>query len=114
MGWPDSNPNGLPAYLGWANKPEFYSSYHFFSPTLQKCGPKWVGPSGSAHFPTSTLNPVLAMYCFSLPKINKSRFEEAASELGVVKHEEIEEKTKIKKLMEEKGLLLVELVNDPA
>ena len=47
----------------------------------------------------------------SLPKINKSRFEEAASELGVAKRKETEEKTKIKKLMEEKGLLLVELVN---
>ena len=54
------------------------------------------------------------MYCFSLPKINKSRFEEAVSELGVAKREEIEDKTKIKKLMEEKGLLLVELVNGPA
>ena len=46
--------------------------------------------------------------------LNKSRFEEAASELGVAKLEETEEKTKIKKLMEEKGLLLVELVNGPA
>ena len=36
------------------------------------------------------------------------------SELGVAKSEENEEKTKIKKLMEEKGLLLVELVNWPA
>ena len=53
------------------------------------------------------------MNCFSLPKINKSRFEEAAFELGVAKREETEEKTKIKKLMEEKGLLLVELVNRP-
>ena len=54
------------------------------------------------------------MYFFSLPKINKSQFVDAASELGVAKREEIEEKTKIKKLMEEKGLLLVELVNGPA
>ena len=54
------------------------------------------------------------MDCFSLPKINKSLFEEAASELGVVKREETKEKTKIKKLMKEKGLLLVELVNGPA
>ena len=52
--------------------------------------------------------------CFSLPKINKSRFEEATSELGVAKREETEEKTKIQKLMEEKGLLLVELVNGSA
>ena len=52
--------------------------------------------------------------CFSLPKINKSRFEEAVSELGVAKCEETEKKTKIKKLMEEKELLLVELVNGPA
>ena len=36
------------------------------------------------------------------------------SELGVAKHEETEEKTKIKKLMEEKGLLLVKLVNGQA
>ena len=52
--------------------------------------------------------------CFSLPKINKSRFEEASSELGVAKREETEEKTKIKKLMKEKGLLLVELGNGSA
>ena len=50
------------------------------------------------------------MYSYSLPKINKSLFEEAASELGVVKLEEIEKKTKIKKLREEKGLLSVKLV----
>ena len=36
------------------------------------------------------------------------------SELGVAKREETEEKTKIKKLMEEKGLLLAEQVNGSA
>ena len=45
--------------------------------------------------------------CFSWSKINKLRFEEATSELVVAKCEETEEKTKIKKLMKEKGLLFV-------
>ena len=53
LGQPSPNLNGLQAYLGRANRPDFYSSHNFSSPALKKYGPTHPSPSGLAHIPSS-------------------------------------------------------------
>ena len=47
MGWLGPNPNGLRAYLGWANDPSFIQAIIFLIQP-SKYGLKWTGLMNSA------------------------------------------------------------------